>query len=308
MTPTHAHPYHRADFPAFFRIGAIVKTSPPALAALAAALLAGCAHGDAATERELARLREQVARLQQVRDQDRLRLEALEAQLAALARRQQEEKKAPAPAAPQHPHSTVRLAPPPAPPAPSIEEEEDSFIFIVDRGDGDEAPTSRPSRHARRGLPAGGGPGVDKAPPLPTAIELREPASLASGPARPQGPDAYDDGIAALHAGDAAAAVFHLERFLAAAPRDRRADNAGLALGEAYARQQQPGRALQAWERVATDYPAGDAVPDALLRYGETCRTLGRDAAARAAFERLVRDYPGTEAATRAGAWLAEGK
>ena len=280
-----------------------MKASTPVLSAFAAALLVGCAHGNAATEKELSRLRGQVQRLQQSRDEDRRRLEAMEAQLAAMVRRQQEQKQQERTEAPvPQPLSGVRIEPAPVG-APPVEEGEDSFIFIVDRGGGEETPTSRPSRHARRGLPVASGPGVDKAPPLPTAIEIKEPDAPA-----PSGPDAFDDGVAALAANDPAAAVTHLERFLASAPRDRRADNAGLALGEAFALQQMPGRALQAWERVATDYTAGDAVPDALLRYGETCRTLGRGAAAQAAFERLVRDYPGTEAAARAGVYLAEGK
>ncbi|WP_373049046.1 tetratricopeptide repeat protein [Vulgatibacter sp.] len=285
-----------------------MKVSSLALATVAAALLSGCAHGGAASEAELAGLREQVTRLRQDREKDRRRLEALEVQLAAVARRQQQEKqKPPAPnsarSAPAD-LSVVRLAPPAPAPAPAAPvEEEDSFVFIVDRGDGDEgaAGTSRPLRQARRGM---GGPagGVDTAPPIPTAIELQDPTEPAAGS------DRYDAGLDAITRGDLPAAVAELEAFLAAHPRDRRADNAVLALGDVFRQQQMPGRALQQWERVATDYPAGDAVPDALLRYGETCRELGRSAASRAAFERLVQNYPGTQAATRAGAYLAEGK
>ncbi len=275
-----------------------------ALAATAAAALSGCAHGAAVPDKELASLREQVRVLRSERDSDRRRLEALEAQLAAMARRQQEGKApraesphAPSAALPPRNLDVVRLAPAPTP-AP-VEEDEDSFVFIVDRGDGEEqAPaTSRPSRQARRAV---GGPiGVDAAPPVPTDIPLRDPEL---------GPDADDAGLAALGAGDRAGAAAPLERFLAQRPHDRRADNAVLALGEVFRQQNLPGRALQTWERVATEYPAGDAVPDALLRYGETCKKLGRSAAAEAAFRRLVQDYPGTEAAGRAGAYLAEGK
>ena len=269
-----------------------------ALVATAAAALSGCAHGGGAPDAELASLREQVRALRDAREKDHRRIEALEVQLAALARRNEAARTAAPPAVPP-PVPVVKLAPAPAPASAPAEEEDDSFVFIVDRGDGapEPAPASRPLRHARRAVGAPGG--VDKAPPLPTDVPLQEPET---------GPDAYDEGLALLASGDLAGAAARLERFLAQHPGDRRADNAGLALGEVLRQQQQPGRALQVWERVATDYPAGDAVPDALLRYGETCRALGRGAAADAAFRRVVQDWPGTDAGRRAAAHLAEGK
>lgn len=270
-----------------------------ALVATAAAALSACAHGGDVSGAEVASLREQVRALRADREQDQRRIEALEVQLSAFARRQQEPPRAAATPAPAPQMPVVRLAPTPAPAPAPAEEEDDSFVFIVDRGGGDEvsAPASRPTRQARRAV--GGAIGVDAAPPVAVDIDLREPT---------EGPDAFDAGMAALAVGDLPTAAKQLERFLAENPADRRADNAGLALGDVLRQQQQPGRALQVWERVATDYPAGDAVPDALLRYGETCRSLGRHAAADAAFRRLASDWSGTDAGSRAAAYLAEGK
>lgn len=265
------------------------------MSALVALAGSGCAHAPPAGDAELVHLRERVTQLQQRSEADRRRVDALEAQLAAMARRLETQRPAPAPApqAPAPAPERVRPAPPPPAPTSAIEDEdEDSFAFIVDRG-GDELPgTSRPSRQARRGR------GVDLAPPLPTEVPLREPAS---------GPDAYDLGVAALGRGDLDQAEELLASFLTSQPRDSRADNAGLELGEVLLRRGLPGRALSTWEQVVRDYPAGDALPRALLRYGETCRQLGRQAAARAAFQRLVQNHPGTEAASRAQAHLDEG-
>lgn len=278
------------------------------IVALAAALAAGgisaCAHGSSAQDRDadLEALRAEVRTLRRDRDRHQQRIEALEAQVEALARKNRSgETDAPAAGLPQPPGElvTVRLEPsapraqargsrPATPPA----REDDSFVFIIDHRD---EPVATPSRQVRK-APRGG---VDRAPPLPTDVPIREPESVRDG---------YADGIAALEAGDAVAAARHLERFLETSPRDGRADNAGLALGEALLRQNLPGRALQVWERVIREYPAGDAVPEALLRYGEVCREQGREAAARAAFRRLVDNHPGTRAAARAEAWLAEMK
>lgn len=159
--------------------------------------------------------------------------------------------------------------------------EEDSFVFIADRGDG--------SRRT-------GGP--DQAPVLATAVELREPESA---------PDGFDQGIAALSRGDALGAAALLQRFQADHPRDSRADNAGVALGDALRELGKAEEALSAYERVVTSYPAGDAVPEALLRYGETCLSLGRRAAAKAAFQRLLDNHSASPFASQARTHLAGG-
>ncbi|HEY0840741.1 MAG TPA: tetratricopeptide repeat protein, partial [Vulgatibacter sp.] len=191
---------------------------------------------------------------------------------------------APAPAAVAAPDlAVVRLVPPTA-----TDVDEDSFVFIVDGGAG-----------SSRGAPAGGRSqgrtgGPDAAPALPVAVALADPQ-----------PSTFRQGIAALDAGEPARAIEILERFVKGAPRDPDADNAILAVGDAWLALERPGNALQAFERVVRDFPAGDVVPEALLRYGETCRILGREAAARAAFQRLVRDHPASIAATRAELHLA---
>jgi len=254
-----------------------------------------CAHaptGPTAGEDELRALRDEVRTLRAEREQDKRKIRALEALLAAppAVEKPPAERQAPARAEvrpPSIPHlETVRLVPEVAAADP---DEEDSFVFIADGGSG--GSPAKPVAPRRRT----GGP--DAAPALPVSVDLADP----EGPA----PSRFDDGIAALDAGEASLAIELLEAFVRASPRDARADNAVLAIGDAWLALDKPGNALQAFERVVREFPAGDVVPEALLRYGETCRNLGRDAAARAAFERLVRDHPASIAATRAELHLA---
>lgn len=242
---------------------------------------------------ELRALREEVAALRAEREQDERKIRALEALLAT------------APAPPSEPVvvqdarvltlpqlETIRLVPPEKDGLHEADAEEDSFIFIADGGPGPSRSGAKAPATPRRRT---GGPGA--APALPVDVELADPDEPAGA--------RFDEGIAALEAGEAGRAIEVLEAFVRASPRDPRADNAVLAIGDAWLALDRPGNALQSFERVVRDYPAGDVVPEALLRYGETCRNLGREAAARAAFERLVRDHPASIAATRAELHLA---
>ncbi|AKU91040.1 TPR repeat containing exported protein [Vulgatibacter incomptus] len=239
-------------------------------------------------------MRDELGRMRAEREQDRRKVRALEAQVASLARRLE----APETARPEPGRDqavslptglhVVRLEPTTAP-----EDDEDSYAYIVDGGS--------PGRKAQRPSARTGGP--DAAPPLPLSIELADPPEIP-GAKTASGGD-FDEGIAALRAGQPARAIELLERFVGGAPLDSRSDDAVLAVGDAWLLLGKPGNALKAFERVATDYPAGNAVPDALLRYGETCLSLGRDVAARAAFKRLVEDHPESPAAIRAKVLLA---
>lgn len=298
------------------------------LASLLPAALLGCAHAPApapASAEELRALREEVRSLRSDREQDRRRLRALEAVVSERSSAAPEASGA-SPSSPDAPAArpalgsmpdlaVVRLVPEAAP------DEEDSFVFIADGGPG-------PSRAATSGKLQSRTGGPEAAPALPVRVDLAGPeaatppqsagmASLRSSDSAAQGmradpsgpagsdPAAYRQGIAALEAGEAARAIELLESFVTLSPKDPRADNAILAVGDAWLALEMPGNALRAFERVVRDFPAGDVVPEALLRYGETCRILGREAAAQAAFQRLVRNHPASIAATRAELHLA---
>ncbi len=273
------------------------------VAATAAAALSACAHEEAVTARDLSLLRDEVRMLRADRDADRRKLELLESHVAALAKRPSRPARAESAVAARGAVeipgdlAVVKVAPRAR---PRVEDEE-PIAFIVDRGGGD----PRPRPVAAMGGPTGG---PDVAPPLPTEVELKDPAPIPSGApvlVAAATPPALEQGRAALAAGDAPGAIAILERFVKDAPRDPGADNALLALGDAFAAASKPGKALEAYQRVVTEFPAGDAVARALLRYGETCQGLGRKAAAKAAFERVVDDHAGTDAAEAARARLS---
>lgn len=245
---------------------------------LASASLFACGgENRAAARRDLDRMQEQVRQLQLEAGRNETRIRALERQMDLLARRQAvEPAKLPPAAEPSSPRIPVDLEVVRLAPAAEREEEGDSFAFIA------LAPDASPSS---------GRPGADGAPALPTRVDLKSVLPDDDG---------YERGLRALEAGRAEEGIETLERFLAANPTDPRADNALLALGEAWLVRQMPGRALSAFQRVVTEYPAGDAVSEALLRYGETCISLGRIPAARAAFARLVDQFPDSPATARA--------
>lgn len=218
------------------------------------------------------RLHEELRALQLEVARGESRLRALERQMDLIAKKGSEEAGARASSyvLPEQ-LEVVRLEPPAAPAVTEMEEEADSYAFIS-IGQGREA--------IPRGL------GADRAPPLPTETEVRDPSSAKAE---------YEAARALLSEGRLEAGIEKLQAFLSSHPHDLLADNALLSLGEAWLLHGAPGRALEAFEGVFTRYPAGDAVPMALLRYGDASLSLGKKAQARAAYLRLIEEFPGSD-------------
>lgn len=231
---------------------------------LFASLLCGCAGERAASRRELDRLSDEVRRLQLEAARSESRIAALERQIDQLVRK--EERGARAGFALPEDLAVVRVEPRSR---SAVEErEEDSYAFVSI------GPAPAPTPRL----------GADSAPPLPTTTPLREPARANAA--------AYRRAKGLLDEGRLEEGIRELQAFLEANPHDVHADDALLALGEAWLLRGLPNRALEAFERVVTEYPAGDAVPMALLRYGDTSLSLGKRAAARAAYQRLIEAFP----------------
>lgn len=245
--------------------------------AVAAAALGalGCAAGAPAWQKDLEAMRAEMRTMQRENAETARRLEALTVRLDALA-------------------AARKSAPPPAPaaaaaPAPLVPP--DLAVVKVD------PPASREPRRARR-----------PAPPLPTAVPIVEPDPAAmAGLSAPRG-DLAAEAQASLEAArrlDGLAGARALEEFAARYPRHPSADNAlvDAALGRDDAGDPETACALAT--RVTQEYPAGDALPEALGLLVE-CRARQGDAArVRALVERLVKDFPDTPAAKRAQARLA---
>lgn len=85
-------------------------------------------------------------------------------------------------------------------------------------------------------------------------------------------------------------------------PKDDLADNALYWLGEIEYTRKNYRTALQFFERVEQAYPAGNKVPDALLKQSFAWGHLGDTARAREIAQRLVQDYPWSAAAEKASA------
>ncbi len=148
-----------------------------------------------------------------------------------------------------------------------------------------------------------------QAPPVPTAVPISEPdgealASLGT-PRSDLSVEAQAD-LDAAHRMKGLAAARALEAFAARYPRHPSADNALLDAARERAEAGEPDAACALHARCVEEYPAGDAMPDALELLGECHARRGRAEEARHLFERVVADYPGTSAAGRAAQRLAE--
>jgi TolA-binding protein len=146
------------------------------------------------------------------------------------------------------------------------------------------------------------------APPVPTAIPISEPdtARLDAIPRRQKRPIAAeaDAELRAAREGDDISRAHALEDFTARYPRHPSADNALVEAAGAYAAAGRGEAACTLARRAVEEYPAGDAMSDALERIA-SCEARRGPEAERRVLERLVSDYPDTPAAQRAGARLS---
>ena len=77
------------------------------------------------------------------------------------------------------------------------------------------------------------------------------------------------------------------------------ADNALYWRGECYYAEGKYEQAANQFRELTRRYPAGNKVPDALLKLGMTQVELGREREARASFALLSQNYPSASAARR---------
>ena len=234
---------------------------------------------------ELRELRAQIAAQSSLVSQQQRRIEELEVKLAALASKSQ-------------PQPQAAPAPPKAPdPRPALK-----TVKLGGRS------VRRSDRVASAMNP------VDRAPRIPSSVQLREPAEaelaqLDVDPGIAQEFDADHAWAAAvqeLNDGDHASAERDFLAFVAAHPQHTAADNALYLAGLVRAVRGDCQAALPLFEAVPRKYPAGDAVSQALLERGRCLRLLGRKDEAKRALLQLESDHPDTQEAV-AGKKLLEG-
>jgi TolA-binding protein len=151
--------------------------------------------------------------------------------------------------------------------------------------------------------------GARTPPPLPTSVPIAEPdAERLEGLARRSGRELAADADAELARARAAAGLDRahaLEDFVSRYPRHPSADNALVEAAAAYAAADRGDAACTLAGRAPADYPAGDAMSDALERLAWCESRRGQQDAERRLLRQLVADYPRSPAAERAGARLA---
>ncbi len=141
---------------------------------------------------------------------------------------------------------------------------------------------------------------VERAPRLPSSLELREPDDdrmdqLEADPVVAQEFDAdhaWAQAVQKLNEGNHAEAETDFLAFVAAHPRHTAADNALYLAGLVRESRGDCAGALTLFESVPAKYPAGDAVPQAMLERGRCLRVLGKRDEAKSILMQLEKDHP----------------
>jgi outer membrane murein-binding lipoprotein Lpp len=262
-------------------------------AALAAALLAaGCAAagggprlGPAA---EAEALHAEVAALRAENQQLARSVEALAARMDAVTARLT---RSPAEPRPNEPRPAEAL-----PASPLVPEGLAVIRVEPGRAEAPRGPAREPARE---------GPRTRRAPPVSTAVPIGEPdPATLSSLARPSGRELSVEADAELRAArkkGGVARAHALEDFATRYPRHPLADDALLEASGAYAEASLPDAACSLARRIADEYPAGDALAEALWRQAECESRAGASEAERRLLHRLVTEFPSSAAARRAG-------
>ena len=240
------------------------------------ALLAGCAAAPlrpSPEAGELKELRGQVDAQSAVVAQQQRRIEDMEVKLAALLAKTQGQ-----PAVQRTP-ATPSAAPARSEPRPGLK--------TIKLGEGRRLRRDRINP-------------VSLAPSLPATVELREPdedqlSRLEADPAAVQEFDAdraWAQAVRKLNDGNHVEAETEFLAFVAAWPRHTAADNALYLAGLVREVRGDCAGALPLFESVPAKYPAGDAVPQAMLERGRCLRILGRKAEAKSILSQLDREHP----------------
>ena len=157
-------------------------------------------------------------------------------------------------------------------------------------------------------------PRKEAAPKLETNVEISEPPETITQEIKDGTPpdDAdlamaeaqFDRGLEMMKTGNSEAGVAQMQQFVNDWPRHPKADNAIYFSGMAFLAAKDFEHALQSFERVIAQYPAGDAVLDSMLKLADCRMKLKGPREARATWEKIVATYPGTAAASQAQARL----
>lgn len=148
------------------------------------------------------------------------------------------------------------------------------------------AQAAAPSSGA--GVPAGG-----VTTPGGTMIASAQPATPRQE---------FDVGLGYFKQKDYDSAERSLAAFIDKNPKSRLTAEALYFLGESYAARGRTREAAEQFLKISTNFAASARAPEAMLRLGESLRTLGAKEQACATFSEVPRKYPNASAAVKAGA------
>ena len=183
--------------------------------------------------------------------------------------------------------TVVKLKPQRAPPPP-IETETD--VQEPSQEDLEALIATSPGAHAAQAAQAGADDSAE-------ALESADPQAAAQAPVLTGADLAFDEAMADLKTGNISGAVLKLQTFAAENPRHAQSDNALYFSGVGLMSLDDYGGAASAFERVLSEYPAGDARLESMLKLAECRMRLNQKDDALALFARVIETYPGTDAA-----------
>ena len=143
----------------------------------------------------------------------------------------------------------------------------------------------------------------DATPEAPAAADAAPPV-LPPVPGLPVGTSPqrlWDAAYSDYGLGQYDLAISGFESFIKFFPRDDRADDAQVYIGNAHLQAGRNDKAVEAFDLAIRTYPGGNAIPDAYYRKGLALQNLKQLESAREAFETVIRNYPQSAAAILAG-------
>ena len=250
---------------------------------VAAVLVTACAHAPPPAEggtsqREWAKLTEQLAKSERRLTEVENRMALLESEAREIRHRLQVRDERPL-------RETVRIG------------------AGVPRDGDPQGAEPRPQLRLHGGARSSASPAADSMPPLPVLEErLRvvplPPDELVSMHAPPRGPEAeYRSALDLLRRREFERALAALSAFLVHHEGHPRTSDVLFWRGEAQFALADYRGALASFQGALRTDPTGERAPDALLKLGLCHRELGQPQAARAALQRLTREFPQSSAA-----------
>lgn len=136
------------------------------------------------------------------------------------------------------------------------------------------------------------------APPAAVPVAMVQPSDSGQAAVSPLA--TYRTALDEFNRGEYARALESLQAFLQSGPAVDYMDNTLFWMGECYYGLGEYDAALGFFQRVVSEYPDGNKVPDSLLKVALTYERLQNVASAREVLTVLTQTYPNTDAAQRA--------